>query len=399
MSPSPVLLAVLAQAPTATPTPPLIEQQELPPGVQSACGTLEPGPFCTWVYDATNNELLAGLAGRIIPGLLEVALILAVAYVATLLAHKFIKRAVRRVAQDSVRRLGILRSRGPLADTDPVDLTRATLRTETVAGVLRSIAVAGIWSIAVVMALGVFGVNLGPLIAGAGIVGIALGFGAQNLVKDFLSGLFMLLEDQYGVGDVVDVGEAAGVVEGISLRTTRLRDVEGTVWHVPNGEIRRVGNKSQQWARSLVDVGVAYDTDIDFAKDVIKRVADSLWHDEVLGHLVLEEPEVWGVEAFGADQITIRLVMKVEPATQWKVNRALRQRIKEVFDAEGIEIPFPQRTVWMRTDDGHAQTAHKRPAGEDSVGRAPAGGSSAPGGASRTDGDDDSASWLPPLQS
>ena len=350
MPPHTVLPAVWAQAPVATPAPPLIEREVLPPGVQTACGSLEPGPICTWVYEQTSSELLAGLAGRVIPGMLEIALILLVAYVVNLLAQKFIKRVVRRFAQDSVRRLGALRAKSPLADTGPVDLARATLRTQTVAGVLSSIAAAAIWAIAVVTALGVFGINLGPLIAGAGIVGVALGFGAQNLVKDFLSGLFMLLEDQYGVGDAVDVGEASGVVEAISLRTTRLRDVEGTVWHVPNGEIRRVGNMSQQWARSLLDVGVAYDTDIEHAKDVIKRVADELWHDEVVGAHVLDEPEVWGVEALGADQVTIRLVTKVEPAMQWLVNRALRQRIKEAFDAEGIVIPFPQRVVWMRSD-------------------------------------------------
>jgi len=349
MSPSSALFAFYAQAPIAAATPPLIEREVLPPGVQAACGDSAPGPICSWVYDATSSELLAGLAGRIIPGLLQIALILTLAYVGNILVQKFLKRVVRRFAQDSVRRLGSLRTKGPLADTEPVDLTRATMRTETVAGVLRSIVAAAIWSIALVMALGVFGINLGPLIAGAGIIGVALGFGAQNLVKDFLSGLFMLLEDQYGVGDIVDIGEASGVVEGISLRTTRVRDVEGTVWHVPNGEIRRVGNMSQQWARSLIDVAVAYDTDIEFAKGVIKRVADGLWHDEVHGHSVLEEPEVWGVEDLGADQVTIRLVLKVEPATQWLLNRVLRQRIKEAFDIEGIEIPFPQRTIWMRT--------------------------------------------------
>ena len=361
MPPHLFLPAVLGQVPAPTPAPPLIEREVLPAGVQAACGSLEPGPFCRWVYEQTSSELLAGLAGRIIPGLLEMALILVVAYAANRLAQRFIKRVVRRFAQDSIRRLGALRATGPLADTGPVDLARATMRTETVGGVLSSIAAVTIWGIAVVMALGVFGVNLGPLIAGAGIVGVALGFGAQNLVKDFLSGLFMLLEDQYGVGDVVDVGEASGVVEGISLRTTRVRDLEGTVWHVPNGEIRRVGNMSQQWARSLVDVGVAYDTDIDTAKAVIKHVADGVWHDDVLGVHVLDEPEVWGVEALGADEITIRLVMKVEPAMQWLVNRALRQRIKEAFDAQGIEIPFPQRVVWMRSaGDGAADQGTDR---------------------------------------
>jgi small conductance mechanosensitive channel len=211
--------------------------------------------------------------------------------------------------------------------------------------VLRSIAKAAIGTVAVLTVLGEFGVNLGPLIAGAGIAGVALGFGAQSLVKDFLSGIFMLVEDQFGVGDIVDVGEASGLVEGVSLRTTRLRDVEGTVWHVPNGEIHRVGNKSQQWSRALLDVQVAFETDVDEATRVIKAAADEVWHSEEVGPSVLEEPEVWGVEGFGPTGIAIRLVVKTQPADQWKVLRELRSRIKVALDREGIGFGF-QRIPW-----------------------------------------------------
>jgi moderate conductance mechanosensitive channel len=196
------------------------------------------------------------------------------------------------------------------------------------------------------MILGEFGINLGPLIAGAGIIGIALGFGAQSLVKDFLSGIFLVVEDQFGVGDVVDVGEASGLVEGVSLRTTRLRDVEGTVWYVPNGEIRRVGNKSQQWSRALLDVLVAYETDLETAIGTIKEVADAVWHDEVFGPSVLEEPEVWGVEGFGPTGIAIRLVVKTRPADQWKILRELRQRLKSALDAAGVQFGF-EKAPWL----------------------------------------------------
>jgi small conductance mechanosensitive channel len=147
-----------------------------------------------------------------------------------------------------------------------------------------------IYTMAALMALAEFDVNLGPLIASAGIVGIALGFGAQSLVKDYLSGIFMLIEDQYGVGDVIDVGDAAGVVEAVSLRTTQLRDVHGTLWHFPNGEIRRVANKSQEWARAVLDVEVAYDTDIARAMSVIKRVTDEVWEEAPDNATILEEP-------------------------------------------------------------------------------------------------------------
>ena len=203
-----------------------------------------------------------------------------------------------------------------------------------------------IFTIAGFLVVGEFGLNLAPLLAGAGIVGIALGFGAQSLVKDFLSGMFILVEDQFGVGDIVDLDQqTSGTVEAVSLRTTRLRAVDGTVWHVPNGDIRRVGNKSQHWSRALLDVEVAYDTDIEQAKGVIKRVADTLWHER---DDILEEPEVWGVERLGPNAIVIRLVVKTRPADQYDVSRELRQRLKEAFDAEGIEIPFPQQVVWNR---------------------------------------------------
>jgi small conductance mechanosensitive channel len=213
--------------------------------------------------------------------------------------------------------------------------------------VLRSVASFSIWTIATFMVLDQVGINLGPLIAGAGIVGVAIGFGSQSLVKDFLAGIFILVEDQFGVGDIVDLGEAVGVVEVVSLRTTRLRSVDGTVWHVPNGEIRRVGNKSQHWSRALLDIQVAYTTDIEEARGVIKQVADAAWREEP--ELILEEPELWGVEKLGAHGIDIRLVVKTQPSKQWEISRLIRERLKAAFDERGIEIPFPQQTVWMRS--------------------------------------------------
>ncbi len=213
---------------------------------------------------------------------------------------------------------------------------------------LRSVASITIYTVAIIMVLGEFDVSLGPLLAGAGIAGVALGFGAQSLVRDFLSGIFILIEDQYGVGDIVDLGEATGTVEEVTLRVTRVRDVRGTLWHVPNGEIRRVGNQSQLWARVILDVAVAYDTDITAASAVIKEVADALWREGLATAPILEEPEIWGVENFGPDAIVLRLAAKTEPGSQWALSRELRLRLKRAFDDRGIEIPFPQRTVWLR---------------------------------------------------
>ena len=227
---------------------------------------------------------------------------------------------------------------------------RVTQRAGALGAALRSVASITIYTIAIIMVLGEFDVSLGPLLAGAGIAGVALGFGAQSLVRDFLSGIFILIEDQYGVGDIVDLGEATGTVEEVTLRVTRVRDVRGTLWHVPNGEIRRVGNQSQLWARVILDVEVAYDTDVADASAVIKEVADALWREGLPTAPILEEPEIWGVENFGPDAITLRLAAKTEPGSQWALSRELRVRLKRAFDEHGIEIPFPQRTVWLHGD-------------------------------------------------
>ena len=176
-------------------------------------------------------------------------------------------------------------------------------------------------------------------------------------MKDFLSGLFMLVEDQYGVGDVIDVGDATGIVEEVTLRTTRLRDVTGTVWFFPNGEIRRVGNMSQQWARAVLDVEVAYDTDLDHAARVIKETADAVWQESREEATILEEPQVWGVQMLGASSVAIRLVVKTEPNEQWMAARVLNARLKKALDEAGIEIPFPQRVVWMRTEGEGSEEA------------------------------------------
>lgn len=317
----------------------------------AACGE-EAGPVCTWLYEQWGNVPLAAFAGRVVPAILQIILIVVIAYLANRTLRRFIKRFTRGLREQGLQKLGALQSKAPLRETSPIDLVRANMRTETIGGVLRSIATFAIWTLAFVSVLGVVGINLGPLIAGAGIAGVALGFGAQNLVRDFLSGIFMLLEDQYGLGDIVDTGEAVGTVEAITLRITRLRDVQGVVWHVPNGQINRIGNFSQQWSRALLDISVAYDTNIEHASEVIKRVADGMWRDRRWGPLVLDEPEVWGVESFGPSEILIRLVVKTAPTRQFEVSRELRRRLKDGFDAEGIVIPFPQRTVWMHQIEG-----------------------------------------------
>jgi small-conductance mechanosensitive channel len=288
-------------------------------------------------------ELLAGKA-------LSIAVIVVVALIVNRVLRRAVKRTLRGLQHGGIQeRLGAVRRATPdaLLETGQMSL-RAEQRIEALASVLRSVMSFTVMSVAAVMILGELGVELGPLIAGAGIIGVALGFGSQSLVRDFLSGIFILVEDQFGIGDIVNLdGTTSGVVEAVSLRTTRLRAVDGTVWHVPNGEIRRVGNMSQHWSRALLDIEVAYATDLGRAQDVIREVAHAVWDED--DH-VLEEPEVWGVEELGANGIVIRLVVKTTPSEQYRVSRTLRERLKVAFDAEGIEIPFPQQTIWHRSD-------------------------------------------------
>jgi small conductance mechanosensitive channel len=313
--------------------------------LEDACGE-SPGVICEWTYDRTGSTAVTTAVDWFLARPLSVILIVVGAFIATRVARRLIKRWVAKLADHNAANEGgsVL---GGLGGTSSI---RAATRTRTIGTVSRGIVSALIWSVAFLLILGTYDVDLAPLIAGAGIAGVALGFGAQSMVKDFLAGFFMLIEDQFGVGDVIDVGEATGTVEAFSLRATTVRDVEGTVWHVPNGEIQRVGNKSQQWARALLDVSVAYGSDVREAQRIIKAVADEVWHEVEWKDLLLEEPELWGVERLDPDGIAIRLVIKTQPAEQWKVMRELRVRIKEALDAAAIEIPFAQRTVWVRRD-------------------------------------------------
>lgn len=303
-------------------------------------------PLTEWLIDVFNVDsegITAGVLGDIIEPLLQVILILVIAFVAVRVLRRGLRRVIKR---SKVNKPGL-----DFGDLPPVS-TRKAQRMDALGAVGQSAIGVVIWILALFIILGTtFGIDITPLLAGAGILGLAIGFGAQHLVNDIISGVFMLLEDQYGVGDVIDVGEAIGVVEGIGLRSTRVRDVTGTLWHVPNGEIRRVGNMSQEWSRALLDIGVAYGTDIDEAAGVIKRVADDMYAEETYSDIFLAEPEIWGIQSLSADSVDIRLVIKTEPGEQWAIARELRRRIKFALDQAQIEIPFPQRTVWIRRDE------------------------------------------------
>jgi moderate conductance mechanosensitive channel len=272
---------------------------------------------------------------------LQIVVIIAFAIVLRWVLLRFIGRTVRL----TLARADARRSREPgrasrvIAQATGSAHERHRQRTETMGSLLRSIVTFVVALVAVLTIMRQVGINLAPMLATAGVGGVALGFGAQSLVKDFLSGIFMIFEDQYGVGDVIDTGEATGTVEEVSLRVTRLRDGTGVVWYIRNGEIVRIGNKSQGWATALVDIPVAYSENLERVLPLIRSVVHALdespeWQDKLL-----EEPNVVGVESMTGTSVTIRVVAKTAPQEQYGVSREIRERVKAAFDEHGIKAP------------------------------------------------------------
>ncbi len=236
-------------------------------------------------------------------------------------------------------------------DDDPATKSEREKRAETLVHIARNAIKVFIYVVASFMILKEVGMDIAPLLAGVGIVGLAIGFGAQTLVKDFLTGFFIMMENQYRVGDVVKIGDHSGLVERIKLRTTVLRDLQGVVHIIPNGEVQSVNNMTYEWSRVVLDIGVAYKEDVDKVIQVLREVGSKMRQEEPYNQIMLEEPEILGVDSFGDSQVTIKMLAKTCPLKQWQVARELRRRIKHAFDQQGIEIPFPHRTLFMRKED------------------------------------------------
>ncbi|WP_018685152.1 mechanosensitive ion channel family protein [Actinokineospora enzanensis] len=317
-------------------TPALIPTQLPFPMEPPKCIT-EDGSWCAEVWRLTGNEWLAASAGWLVAKPLKILMIFVVAFLIRLV----VRRLIDRLTSGNGKMPALLR---PLKERAPalgsLISERRTQRARTIGSVLKSVVTFLVYGLAFILALGELGVQLGPIIASAGIVGVALGFGAQNLVKDFLSGIFMMLEDQYGVGDVVDVGPASGTIEAVGLRVTTLRDVNGTVWYVRNGEILRVGNSSQGFAVAVVDLPVGYGADVDAVSGLLARVATELSGEDAYKADVIEPPEVLGVEKVTPESVTIRMTVKVRPGRQWAVQRALRARAMGAIEESGIQPPM-----------------------------------------------------------
>lgn len=272
----------------------------------------------------------AGRAGRI-------ALIVALSLLLARLGGRLVGRSIRSIG-----------ARSPLREAGP----RSDQRAQTLAGVATSLLRVFVWTVAALLVLGELGLNLGPFLAGASIVGVALGFGTQSLVKDFVSGFFILAEDQYGVGDIITIADTTGTVEEVNLRLTRLRSADGTVWFVPNGEIHKVGNSAKEWARSIVDVIIPNRSDLAKATAAIAEEAMALARDPAWSDAVLEEPEVLGVESLGADNVTIRVSTKTAPAYRSPVSREMRSRVTTRLQREGIVATAPEPVAEPPTAGG-----------------------------------------------
>lgn len=316
-----MILVPAVRAPVGTPSP-----------LARACGSDHPGIACRLMWDITHNVHAAGVASDFLAGPVKTGMrilfVLLLALIARAIAHRLISRLARRAASARIPVRGdpALSARGE----------RRRQRAEAVASILRNAASVVIFGIAGITIAGNLSINLAPVLASAGVLGIAIGFGAQSLVRDFISGIFMLLEDQYGVGDFIDAGEATGTVEAVSLRITRLRDVNGVVWHVRNGTISRIGNQSQGWSRAVVDFPVPYAEDIGLVRALMKEAAAGMWTQPRWRDVILEEPEVWGVESVYSDSVVMRLVARTVPMRHIQVARELRERLKTALDREGI---------------------------------------------------------------
>lgn len=282
----------------------------------------------------------------------RILLTIVIAMTALWALRRVIDRVVATMTSRSARRLAESGRAGRvLASATGLDNERQRQRVETVGSLLRSVVTLTVATLAVLTIMALIGIPLGPLLASAGVAGVALGFGAQSLVKDFLSGVFMIIEDQYGVGDVIDTGEAIGTVEEVTLRITRLRDANGVTWYVRNGEIIRIGNRSQGVATATVDMPVSYAENVDRVVGIIREAAAQLGADPAWQEQLVEPPTVLGVESIIGTTMTVRTVITCTPGEQFAVQRELRERLKNALDAAGVA--GPPLTPFPGTAGGH----------------------------------------------
>jgi small-conductance mechanosensitive channel len=341
------------------------------PTLDSACHSDAPGIACRLAWDLSHSTHAADFTSVYLAGpiqlVLRIALVLAIAVLLRVGARRLIRRITARAA--------ISQDEADQVRTAPSG--RRSQRASALASLLGNAASVAIFTIAAVIILGDIGLNLAPILASAGVLGIAIGFGAQNLVQDFLAGIFILLEDQYGVGDVVDIATVSGTVEAVSLRITRIRDVNGIVWHIRNGTIKRAGNETHGWARAVVDFPVPYGTPVPAARDALERAAVSMSREPRWRTSILGRPEVWGIETISPDTLLVRVTARTAPQARPAVTRELRERLMTALDEHPVagitEVSVPRQPDAAEsapTDSAAAGPAGQGPAGP---GQGPAG--------------------------
>lgn len=310
---------------------------------------------------------------KVINWLLGVPLQIVIIIVVSLLAMAVLRRTIRGVTEHIAKGSSVLDS-GPLAGTEfgavlrdvsPLASSRRKQRARTIGTVLRSVSNLVVVSIAILLILDLLHVNISPFLASAGIVGVALGFGAQSLVKDFLSGVFLLVEDQYGIGDTVQVGDVVGTVESVALRITEVRDIEGTLWYIRNGEILRVGNRTQGWARASVVIRMPYGTDLEEAHAALQEAADAVVADDSISSRLQTTPEIGGIETLTSTSMTMRVSVRVDPPHFAEVSRVLRANVLEAVERHHIDlVPEVAPTLIVQSPPYESNPTKARPADE-----------------------------------
>jgi small-conductance mechanosensitive channel len=308
-----------------------------------------PGIACRLTWDLTHSANAAQvvrvyLAGPVYQGL-RIAFVIVLALLFRFILHRVINKITERAATASLPVAANGRAHRAAAAVHMGGTERREQRARALGSILRSGVSIVVFGIATLTVLGDLGVNLTPLLLSTTVLGVALGFGAQNLVRDYLAGILMLVEDHYGVGDTINLKDATGTVEAMTLLTTRLRDVNGVVWHVRNGTIESVGNESQGWSRAVIDYPVPYEEDLGRIRTLMEQAAGSLFTERGWRKLMLEKPEVWGAQELSGREVTMRIVAKTAPMRQWEVARELRARVKAALDAAGVAPAGPDTIV------------------------------------------------------
>jgi small-conductance mechanosensitive channel len=317
---------------------------DVPDSLTGNCGG-EPGIACRLAWDISHSTTATQVVKVYLAGPVSqagrIAFVVALALLSRFVILRLINKVTERAATTTLAVTSNGRAHKDAATVQMAGLERREQRARALGSILRSAVSVIVFSIAALTILSILGFNLAPLLASTAVLGVALGFGAQNLIRDYLAGLLMLVEDHYGVGDTINAGVATGTVEAMTLLTTRLRDVNGVVWHIRNGTIESVGNESQGWSRAVIDYPVPYEEDLARIRALMEQAANGLYREGGWKELMLEEPEVWGAQGLSGKEVTMRLVAKTAPMRQLEVARELRARVKAALDAAGVQAAGP----------------------------------------------------------